>query len=106
MFGKNPPVNPHTLLKQLLIAESEINRVQLTQQWRRVVDETRCLAHQAWKVATLGQAAASLISVLDTFRNKKDTPDTTQFPWWNTFLKGIGWVSTFWSEFLSHSSAR
>ena len=34
MFGKKPRLNPLESRKQLLIAESELNRAQLVQEWQ------------------------------------------------------------------------
>jgi hypothetical protein len=85
--------------KQLLIAESELNRVQLVQEWRIMSGEVRTLAHQARTISSLASAAASLVGGLLSFRCKKPAPAAEKTPWWQTILKGAGLVSTLWESF-------
>ena len=47
MSGKNPRMNPLESRKQLLIAESELNRAQLVQEWQTMTDEVHSLVNQA-----------------------------------------------------------
>ena len=47
MFGKNPRVNPLNTRKRLLIAESELNRAQLTQEWGTLTAGIRTFTDRA-----------------------------------------------------------
>jgi hypothetical protein len=84
--------------KQLLIAESELNRAQLVQEWRIMAGEARTLAHQAKTISSLASAAASLVGGLMSFRRKKPAPAAEKPPWWQTILKGAGLVTTLWQS--------
>ena len=78
-----------------MIAESELNRAQLLQDWRIMAGDARTLAHQARTISSLASAAASLVVGLVNFRrNKPDAREKT--PWWQSVLKGAGLVTTFW----------
>ena len=65
-------MNPLESRKQLLIAESELNRAQLVQEWQTMADEVHSLANQARTISSLASAAASLVAGLASFRRKKD----------------------------------
>ena len=88
--------------KQLLIAESELNRAQLVQEWRTMAVEARSLAHQARTVSSMVSAAGSLIAGVMSLRRKHSAPATEKPSWWQMLLKGAGLASSIWSEFRSH----
>ena len=99
MFGKTPQLNPLESRKQLLLAESELNRGQLVQEWRAMTGEVHSLADQARTVSSMASAAASLVAGLASFRRKKSAPAAEKTSWWQTALKGAGLVSTCWRAF-------
>ena len=99
MSGKNSRMNPLESRKQLLIAESELNRAQLVQEWQTMAGEVRSLAHQARTISSLASAAASLVAGLLSFRRKRHEPAAEKPSWWQTILKGAGLVSTLWQSF-------
>lgn len=101
MSGKNPRVNPLTSRKQLLIAESELNRAQLVQEWQTMADEVRSLTSQARTVGSFVSAAASVVAGLASFRRKKPAPVEEKPSWWRTVLKGAELAISLWSEFRS-----
>lgn len=101
MFGKNPRLNPLELRKQLLIAESELNRVQLVQEWQTMADGARSLADRAGTSGSLVSAAASLMAGLASFRHSKPVNAEAKCPWLQTLLKGASLVSNFWLAFRS-----
>ena len=94
-------MNPLASRKQLLIAESELNRAQLVHEWQTLTGEVHSLATQARTIGSLASAAASLVVGLASFRQKKAAPESKKFSWWKTILKGAGLASSFWSEFRS-----
>ena len=85
--------------KQLLIAESELNRAQLVQEWRTMADEARSLVHQARTISNFASAAATLVAGLAFCRRKTAPPAAAKPSWGQTLVKVAGLVSTFWSEF-------
>ena len=64
MFGKKPRLNPLASRKQLLIAESELNRAQLAEDWQAVAGEISSLTARAKSFGTLASAAAVLVTSL------------------------------------------
>ena len=93
MFGKNPRLNPLASRKQLLLAESELNRAQLAQEWRTMSGEVHSLTSQARTVTALASAAASLVSGLVSWRHKRSAPSAEKPSWLQTALNGLGWFS-------------
>jgi hypothetical protein len=92
-------MNPLASRKQLLIAESELNRAQLIREWRTMEDEVHSLANQAKTISSLASAAASLVTGLASFRRKKSASAAEKPSWWQTILKGAQLAGSLWSEF-------
>jgi len=92
--------------KQLLIAESELNRAQLVQEWQTLAGEVQALTSQAKTVSSLVSSATSLIAGLIAIGRKMSAPPVEKTSWWQTLLKGAGFVGTIWSEFRSRSCGR
>lgn len=92
-------MNPLESRKQLLIAESELNRVQLTQEWRAMADEAHALSDQARTVRSMASATASLVAGLVSLRRKKSPASTEKPSWVHTALKSAGLISEFWQRF-------
>ena len=102
MSGKNPLMNPLKSRKQLLIAESELNRAQLVQELETIKDKVHSLASQARTISSLASAAATLIAGFASFRRKKESAPAAEKPsWLQTIVKGAGLVSTIWTAFSS-----
>ena len=100
MSGKNPHMNSLASRKQLLIAESELNRAQLVQELQTISDKVHSLANQARTVSSLASAAATLIASIASLRRKKESAPATEKPsWLQTIIKGAGLVSTIWTAF-------
>lgn len=87
--------------KQLLVAESELNRAQLLQDWRTMADDVHALKHQARTIGTLASAATSLVAGLVSLRCNKTAPVAEKPSRLQLFLKGAGLVSTIWQSFRS-----
>lgn len=100
MFGKNTRVNPLDARKRLLVAESELNRAQLVQDWRAMAGAVGELASSARAVGSAVSMAGRLFAGL--FRHKKTAPDPEKPSWLQTILKGAQLASSLWSEFRSH----
>jgi hypothetical protein len=85
--------------KQLLIAESELNRAHLVHEWQTMAGEVHSLASQAQSIGGIASAAASLVAGLSSFRRKRSTPAAEKTSWWRTVVKVAGLVSTFWPAY-------
>jgi hypothetical protein len=80
MFGKKPRLNPLESRKQLLIAESELNRAQMVQEWQAMADGVRSVADRARTISSIASTAASLIAGLASFRRNKSAPAPKNLP--------------------------
>jgi hypothetical protein len=92
-------MNPLASRKQLLIAESELNRAELVQEWQMMADEVHSLANQARTFSSFASAAASLVAGLASFRRKKPAPAAEKPSWLQTILKGAQLAGSLWSKF-------
>ena len=103
MPGKNLRMNPLESRKQLLIAESELNRAQLVQEWQVMTGEVRSLTSQARTISSIASAVATLVAGLSSLCHKQSAPADEKPSWWRTLLKGAGLASSFWQAFRSQS---
>lgn len=90
--------------KKLLIAESDLNRAQLAEDWRTLTGEVQALTQKAKTIGGLASGATLLASLL-FFRRKKSAPLNVTAPWWQTALKGTGLVASLWQMFRSRPKA-
>ena len=68
MFAEDSRLSPLESRKQLLVAESELNRAQSLQEWESMTSGVRTLASRARAWSSLVSSAASLVAGLLTFR--------------------------------------
>ena len=99
MSGKISRMNPLASRKKLLVAESELNRAQLVQEWQLMAEEVNALRHKARTIGSLASAAGLLVAGLACFRRNKTAPAVEQPSWLQTALKGAGLASTIWQTF-------
>ena len=99
MFGKKSHVSPLELRKQLLIAESELNRAQLSEEWQKMAYGVRELAHRAKAIAAWAPAAALLVVGLTALRRSKSAPAAKNSSWFQRILNGARLASTIWFAF-------
>jgi hypothetical protein len=85
--------------KKLLVAESELNRAQLVQEFQTMADEVHSLASQARTISSFASATASLVAGIASFRQKKSAPVAEKPSWLRTIFKGAGLAASLWSEF-------
>jgi hypothetical protein len=98
-------MSPLESRKQLLIAESELNRAQLIQEWRTMKDEVHSLASQARTISSFASAAATLVAGIVSFRQKKSVPAPEKPSWWRTILKSAQLAGSLWSEFQARKKS-
>ena len=92
-------MNPLASRKKLLVAESELNRVQLAQEWRAMSDDAHALAYRAGTIRSLASMSLTLVSSLLSLQQKGAAPAAGKTSWLQTVLKGAQLVGSFWSEF-------
>jgi hypothetical protein len=85
--------------KKLLIAESELNRLQLVEEWQAMTDEVHALTKRAATFGSCASIAASLIAGLALCCRKKSALVAERPSWWRTLLKGAQLVIPLWLGF-------
>ena len=96
MSGRQPHVSPLELRKQLLIAESELNRAQLSEEWQTMAHGVRDLAHRVKTIGAWVSAAALLVAGVTALRRRPAAPGTAKSSWFQKFLSGARLASTIW----------
>jgi hypothetical protein len=99
MSGKISRMNPLASRKKLLVAESDLNRAQLVQEWQLMAEEVNALKNKARTIGSLASAAGLLVAGVASFRRNKTAPAVEKPSWLQTALKGAGLVSTIWRTF-------
>ena len=89
-------MNPLQSRKQLLLAESELNRALLVGDMAALRAEVRALTGRAKSIGLIASSTAALVAGLAAFRRKKSAPADAKPSWLQTILKGAGLVSTLW----------
>jgi hypothetical protein len=96
MSGRQSQVSPLESRKQLLVAESEINRLRLLEEWRTVTQEVRELAHRTKTVAAWAAPAALVLAGVAAFWRRKSAPAATKTTWLQKLVNGARLASTCW----------
>jgi hypothetical protein len=92
--------------KQLLIAESDLNRAQLIEDWKSMEDGVRSVADRARSFNAIASSAAALVAGLAAYRLGKRAREATKPSWLRSILKGASLVSSVWLAFNSPSRRR
>jgi hypothetical protein len=82
-----------------LIAESELNRAQLSQEWPAMADGVRDLARRAKTIAVWASSAALLVAGVTALRRGPPAPGAVKSSWFQKILKGARVASTIWFAF-------
>jgi hypothetical protein len=99
MFGKEPQLNPLESRKQLLIAESEINRVQLFEESKAMTDSVRSLGDRVKSVGLLASATAAIVAGVSAFRGENPAATAPKYSWLQTGLKVAKVAGSIWLAF-------
>jgi hypothetical protein len=106
MSGKNFHLTPLETRKQLLLVESELNRVQLLNEIRALKNELGPLRQQLHAVGSLAASAAKLATTLSAVANifsPRDKRGEAKESWFSTLLKGLQTGASLWETFKSQS---
>ena len=99
MPGKNLHLTPLESRKQLLLVESELNRVQLLEDLNGLRSEVKRLKNQVCSIGSLASSVATLFPLLSIFRRtfEEHENDVGKSSWVSRLLKGIETGATLWS---------
>jgi hypothetical protein len=89
-------MNPIQLRKQLLLAESELNRAQLVADITALRMGAHTLAARARSFRAIASTAAVLVAALAAFRGRKSADAAAKPSWLQTLLKSASLISTIW----------
>jgi len=103
MSGKTPHLSPLTSRKQLLIAESELNRAELTEDWQTMAHGVHDAAHRARTIAGWASSAVMLVAGVAALRRGPAAPSTAKSSWFQKVLNGARVASTIWFAFRARS---
>jgi hypothetical protein len=99
MFGKKSLVSPLESRKRLLIAESEINRNQMVEEWQTIASGVHSLAAQAKSISSYASAGALLVATVAAFRRSKAKTAGEKPSWFQAVLKGAKLAGSVWLAF-------
>ena len=102
MPGKTPHLSPLASRKQLLIAESELNRAQLSEEWQTMAHGFRDVAHRSKTIAGWASSAVMLVAGIAALRRAQLAPGNAKSSWLQKLLGGAGVASKIWLAFRSH----
>jgi hypothetical protein len=84
--------------KQLLLAESELNRALLEQEWAALAGEAAQFARQAATLASVVSTVVTLAGGLAAARPPAAQPAAAKTSWWRTLLKAALLAGSLWAE--------
>ena len=99
MPGEKSHISPLELRKQLLIAESELNRAQLSEEWHTITYGVRDLARHAKTIAAWASTAALLVAGVTALRRDPSSLGTPKSSWLQKLLNGARVAATIWFTF-------
>jgi hypothetical protein len=94
-------MNPSQQEKELLIAESELNRALLREDWCTITKGVRHLSAGLQSVGSLASMAALLVTAISSFRRERAAATGAKASWIDTALKGAKLASSIWMAFRS-----
>ena len=96
MFRKNARLKSLEARKQLLIAESDLNRAQLAEDLAMAKDGLRIFTRRAQTVSAITQSVVGVVAGVAAFRRRKPGPGNLKQSWMRTALSSAGFVSSLW----------
>jgi len=103
MFGKHPRINPLESRKRLLVAESELNRAQLAQEWVAMTAGVRTLTNRVKSLGSIVSAGTLLLGGLTSFRRHQPGNTAAKPSWFQTALKAAELAGSLWLAFRRRS---
>jgi hypothetical protein len=94
-------ISPLASRKQLLIAESELNRAQMSAEWQTMTRGVFDLIHRTTTTAAWASSAALLVAGVTALRRRPPAPAAAQSSWFHKALNGVRAASALWFAFRS-----
>jgi len=101
--GNNPCVSPLETHKRLLIAESELHRARLFEDWQAIAGGARALTARVQSISLIASTTALLVAAVSAFRRGRALPNRAKSSWLQTALKGAQLASSIWLAFRARS---
>ncbi|HEV7923844.1 MAG TPA: hypothetical protein VGR14_00705 [Verrucomicrobiae bacterium] len=92
--------------KQLLIAESELNRAQFVQEWEGMAEGARSIAARARSLKMIVSSAAVVAAGMAAFRRGKRAQAGAKTSWLKSILRTARLLSGIWLAFRSAGRSR
>ncbi len=97
MSGKDPLVNSLQSRRQLLIEESELQRVELVRSWLTMAEGAHALAGRARTIGSIGVAAATVVAGVAAFQRRNPVVAINKKPSWvGSIFNGAQLASAVW----------
>jgi len=90
----------------LLIAQSELSRVQLSEEWQMITHGVVDLAHRAKTIATWASSAALLVAGVKALRRIPPATGGAKSSRFQSILHGARLGSTIWSAFRARGERK
>ena len=92
-------MSPLELRKRLLIAESELNRARLHQEWRSLAAVVSGVADRASSWGALASSIVTIVAGLAALTRRSPAPVATKSTWWQKIASGARLVGSLGSAF-------
>ena len=96
MFGRKSYLSALATQKQLLLAESEINRACLLEDWATIADGVTQLADRAKSFEGMAASILPLVAGVAAFTAGPSTAVPAKPSWFQKAAKGVSLVSAIW----------
>lgn len=103
MSGKTNGLTTLETRKQLLLVESELNRMQLVNEWREFENEFEQLKKQAQVLGSIMSSAATLTETFSQIRNafSHDDKNSEGKSWFSSLMNGAKTCASIFGAFRS-----
>ena len=99
MFGDASHLTPPASRKQRLLAESDLSRARLSEEWRTMAHRTGGLARRAATVGAWASSAVLLVAGVTVLRRGPRPARALKSGWFPMLLKGVRLASAIWQGF-------
>jgi hypothetical protein len=106
MLRKAPELSPRQLRKQLLLAESELNRVQLLEDLKFVRGQFAQAHSTENSVQTFGAGFLWMVRNWIAWKHGEGLTRGTTVHWLLPVIRGAGAVASLWQAFRSRSPSK
>ena len=104
MLGDASHLDPLESRKQRLLAESELRRARLSEEWRTVAHGAGGLARQALTVGARASSAVLLVAGGAALRRGPRVAGAAKSAWFRTILNGVRLAPAIWRGFRARGA--